>query len=389
MRRTLVLALVFLGTARSDASLLFFDSGPDDYIGEGLTQLATDPDATFTASRTNDDGVRLTVGSEESPSSWRLEFAAAGGVPLAAGTYEGATRWPFNEATAPGLSVHGHGRGCNKSTGRFVVHEVAYDDEGEVVSFAADFVQYCDFAAHPLVGSIRYRIGEAACAGRPDGTAGDDHDACTQGEICQAGACIPGCGGGRAGCEADGICDPASGACTTGDTEATSVCDDGDLCTDDTCEVSGCAHTAVPCYDIAGKTKLMGWNGIRTVPRVQPFEGRLVLRDDGTYRVAGIGITSCASEIPDDVGSAGPGAGRQLVLLPSNLEAMTEAATECVGYPVSVEGYRTTLRLGKTGDPVAGISALAGSVDIFGEAVRVRGVARWKARPRGGATLRR
>lgn len=121
MRRTLVLALVFLGTARSDASLLFFDSGPDDYIGEGLTQLATDPDATFTASRTNDDGVRLTVGSEESPSSWRLEFAAAGGVPLAAGTYEGATRWPFNEATAPGLSVHGHGRGCNKSDRKSVV----------------------------------------------------------------------------------------------------------------------------------------------------------------------------------------------------------------------------------------------------------------------------
>ena len=111
----------------------------------------------------------------------------------------------------------------------------------------------------------------------------DDNDACTTGDTCKAGTCIPGtakiCNDGNA-CTTD-ACDPASGACITGiatgpcedgdqctllDTCADGlcspgtlkVCDDGNPCTDDTCNpVQGCvaAFNTSPCTP-AGKCEI-------------------------------------------------------------------------------------------------------------------------------------
>src|SRR5439155_925091 len=103
--------------------------------------------------------------------------------------FPGAVRWPFQAASAPGLSVYGDGRGCNTLTGRFLVLEGTYGADGGVQSFAADFEQHCEDGVPALFGSIRYRAGDPACAGQPDGTACDDQDACTQSDACQAGQC--------------------------------------------------------------------------------------------------------------------------------------------------------------------------------------------------------
>jgi hypothetical protein len=73
--------------------------------------------------------------------------------------YELATRFPFQAATVPGLSVSGEGRGCNTLTGRFEVLEVTYGPSGEVLTFAADFAQHCEGMGPALTGSIRYNAG--------------------------------------------------------------------------------------------------------------------------------------------------------------------------------------------------------------------------------------
>ena len=120
---------------------------------------------------------------------WSVDLAAPASATLVPGVYEGATRWPFQAAGAPGLSVSGDGRGCNTLTGRFVVLEATYDVNGKVQSFAADFEQHCEGFVPALFGSIRYHAGDPGCAGQPDGTACDDQDACTQSDACQAGRC--------------------------------------------------------------------------------------------------------------------------------------------------------------------------------------------------------
>jgi hypothetical protein len=54
----------------------------------------------------------------------------------------GATRWPFQYPSAPGLDFSGDGRGDNTLTGYFNVLEIQYGSGNSIVSFAADFVQY-------------------------------------------------------------------------------------------------------------------------------------------------------------------------------------------------------------------------------------------------------
>ena len=104
------------GSARA-ASLLFFDSQPGDYIGGGVPRRFTELDGTFSASSNFGNGVSITLAGGRL-GFWSLDFAAPMGSELAAGTYDGATRFPFQSPTEPGLSVDGDGRGCNTLTGR-------------------------------------------------------------------------------------------------------------------------------------------------------------------------------------------------------------------------------------------------------------------------------
>jgi hypothetical protein len=88
---------------------------------------------------------------------WDLRFAAPAGATITPGVYEGATRWPFQSPTGPGLDVSGDGRGCNTLTGRFVVLEAVVDGLGNLAQFAADYEQHCEGGTPALFGSVRYR----------------------------------------------------------------------------------------------------------------------------------------------------------------------------------------------------------------------------------------
>ena len=87
---------------------------------------------------------------------WTLDFAAPFGTPLSVGRYEGATRFPFQSASQPGLDVSGEGRGCNTLLGLFDVKQVAYTPGGGIDSFWATFEQHCEGQLPALTGEIRY-----------------------------------------------------------------------------------------------------------------------------------------------------------------------------------------------------------------------------------------
>src|SRR5882724_263262 len=370
MRWTVLAASLCLASAAHAGTLLFLNSQAGDYVGQGESRLITPADGTFTASRNFDNGVNIDFAGTAPGDSWSAAFAAPMSATLVAGAYEGATRWPFQITSVPGLSVYPDSRACNTSSGRFVVLEATYGPGGEVRSFAADFEQRCEPVLPTLLGSVRYQAGDPACAGQPDGAKCDDHDACTPVDVCVAGRCA----GARAGdcaadpCRTGGLCDPNGGTCV-GDTAVS--CDDADPCTDDTCEVSdGCLSTPVPCWNVAGRAAVSGLGGIRDAPSVLHFTGVLVLRIDGTYRLPSTGITSCGAGIPDEVGTYRTGRrGRRLVLSPTNLDAIGAAASPCIGYSFSVTSYRTVVKFSRDGNRLHGISTLAAALEILGQSI--------------------
>ena len=141
--------------AVSPRTILFLVSQPGDFIGQGMQFTLTAADGTFSASRTSDNGVQISFFGAPG-NFWFLNFAAPMRTDVTPGTYENATRWPFQAPTDPGLSVVGQGRGCNTLTGRFVVDEAVYGPGGEVESFAADLEQHCEGAPPALFGQARF-----------------------------------------------------------------------------------------------------------------------------------------------------------------------------------------------------------------------------------------
>jgi len=83
-----------------------------------------------------------------------MRFAAPQGQTLATGTYDGATRYPFQAPSDPGMDVFGDGRGCNTLTGSFTVTQITFSSGGAVESFDADFEQHCEGAEPALRGHV-------------------------------------------------------------------------------------------------------------------------------------------------------------------------------------------------------------------------------------------
>ncbi len=165
---------------------------------------------------------------------------------------------------------------CDPSSGCVHVNNVASCDDGSACTTGdacsggvcvggpapdCDDANVCtDDSCDPAVGCV-YANNVASC---------DDGSACTTGDLCSGGACL---GGAPLGCDdgnvcTDDSCDPAVGcvyannaapcddgsACTTGDACSGGACvggpppdcDDGNVCTDDSCDpATGCTHLFV------------------------------------------------------------------------------------------------------------------------------------------------
>lgn len=147
----------------SSIAVMYSEIG--DYVGSCGTQVLSMANGDFVAEYIKNsepwrENTVQIVFDGGPPNSWVFRFQTADRGPLVPGHYPNAARWAFHDETEPGLSVSGQSRGCNRLDGEFTVHEAELTDDGTVLRFAADFVQYCEGFAPgrpKLYGTVRFR----------------------------------------------------------------------------------------------------------------------------------------------------------------------------------------------------------------------------------------
>ncbi len=142
------------------STFLRYTSTPGDWIGQGQTANYTVNSGTWTATIAPNRREALVRFDAGGATWWDVRLAAPQGQTLEVGTYQNATRWPFQAPTSPGLSFSGSGRGCNTLTGQFTIHDIAVDHEGNLHRFHVTFRQHCE-------GGSTYLDGEVAVLLRP------------------------------------------------------------------------------------------------------------------------------------------------------------------------------------------------------------------------------
>lgn len=148
--------LVMTAGAQAQVTSLSMNSDPGDFIGQGQTFFFTPADGTFSANGAAGSNVVTFSFFGNDGQFWFLDFAAPSGQALAVGSYTGATRYPFNDPSQPGLSIFGDGRGCNTLTGSFIVLQVSYGADSTLSSFDATFEQHCEGGPAALRGEMRF-----------------------------------------------------------------------------------------------------------------------------------------------------------------------------------------------------------------------------------------
>jgi VCBS repeat-containing protein len=134
-------------------TFMTMNSQPGDYIGQGQPYYYTPANSTITATAS---GNTVQVQVTQSGESWTLDFAAPNSGRLVPGVYTGATEFWSRTAGTPGLDVSGYGRGASGIAGAFTVSQAVYDTSGNLVSFAARFVQYNSGSTVALTGQVAF-----------------------------------------------------------------------------------------------------------------------------------------------------------------------------------------------------------------------------------------
>jgi hypothetical protein len=161
------------------------------------------------------------------------------------------------------------------------------------------------------------QAADAQCVGKPDGTACNDGNACTQTDFCQGGVCVgtnPVVCVASDQCHGPGVCNPATGVCSNPPRPNGSACNDGNACTRaDTCQngvcVGGDPLVCAPVDQCHGAGTCDPGSGTCTNPPLA----------DGTPCSAGTcqgGICSCrpatCSDHPGQCGVFADGCGGQI-----------------------------------------------------------------------------
>lgn len=134
---------------------LAFSGDEGDWIsgGQSYAYSTASQDQLSISADTAGNGVHLSVDGANGD-WWSLDLTAPSGRTLAPGTYTGATRYPFNEPTEPGLDLSGNGRGCNTLTGEFTITDVELGPQGYVEKLDASFVQHCEGGSTAARGEV-------------------------------------------------------------------------------------------------------------------------------------------------------------------------------------------------------------------------------------------
>ncbi|WFE50399.1 hypothetical protein [Micromonospora sp. WMMD1155] len=131
-----------------------FSGDPGDYItgGDSYSYSTDGGDQLTTNGSVDNSRVSVSI-SGYNGDWWSVNFDAPGSAALAPGTYEKATRYPFNGA-GPGLDLSGNGRGCNELTGTFTVINAVFGPNGYVQTFDATFEQHCEGGTPAARGEV-------------------------------------------------------------------------------------------------------------------------------------------------------------------------------------------------------------------------------------------
>ncbi len=158
LRRTVLACVLVIASARPSGAttLVFMDSDPWDFVGQGIRWSFTEPDAVFTTYRLS-NAVRVDVQPPAAlGGSWTFQFGPPAGWTLAPGVYENATSSPLPTAN-PTIAIYGDYRACNVASGRFQVLDVGWQFDGGLARLAVDFEYHCENQPFALHGSVRFR----------------------------------------------------------------------------------------------------------------------------------------------------------------------------------------------------------------------------------------
>jgi hypothetical protein len=149
--------LLLATAAHAQVTSLSLFSDPGDFVGGGQNALFTPADGTFSVQSSGGGNVIGVHFVGQPGVFWDLEFAAPGGVPLAAfEVYPGAQTWPTQPGFLPGMLISGDGRTCDAVTGNFTVQQLSFNPDSTVASLDVIFVQQCAGEAPALSGEIRF-----------------------------------------------------------------------------------------------------------------------------------------------------------------------------------------------------------------------------------------
>lgn len=124
----------------STGNYIYLESDPADYVGQGMTYSETPLNSLFTITtvpggvRVREQGAHLSDGFVQ---------AVFGQTQLQPGFYGQVERWQVGDPARGGLTWDVDSRGCNISTGWFVVNAVSYT-KGAISALDMRFEQHCE-----------------------------------------------------------------------------------------------------------------------------------------------------------------------------------------------------------------------------------------------------
>lgn len=150
------------------------ESEPGDYLGQGETYEKSFPDEWFFLDRNNQNGIDILINNlpPRDIDDLALTLAGYGYGEIGIGSQNIAYRFAASSGKAS-LDASLGGRGCSRVDGRYVVHDIGYNERGYILRLAMDFVVDCD-GTGPLTGYLRYKSVIPIKSRVPLASGGDD-----------------------------------------------------------------------------------------------------------------------------------------------------------------------------------------------------------------------